>query len=169
MAEKLNSMRILEQHKIPYEVLAYPDTVHDAQEVAEILGVPDFMVYKTLVVQSENPTQPKPYLVMIASENKLDLKKMALAAGVKKVRMAAHKDAEAMTGLKVGGISALALMQKGWQVYLDQPASQLQHIVMSAGQRGTQLRVPVVPLVNLLRVRLAEISTPNEDDESGDE
>ncbi|MDZ4671928.1 MAG: YbaK/EbsC family protein [Phototrophicales bacterium] len=169
MAEKLNSMRILEQHKIPYEVLAYPDTVHDAQEVAEILGVPDFMVYKTLVVQSENPTQPKPYLVMIASENKLDLKKMALAAGVKKVRMAAHKDAEAMTGLKVGGISALALMQKGWQVYLDQPASQLQHIVMSAGQRGTQLRVPVVPLVNLLRVRLAEISIPNEDDESGDE
>lgn len=165
MSDKLNSMRILEQHKIPYEVLTYPDTIHDAEEVAEILGVPYFTVYKTLVVQSENPPQPKPYLVMVASENRLDLKKMALAAGVKKVKMAAHKDAEAMTGLKVGGISALALMQKGWQVYLDQPASQLQHIVISAGQRGTQLRVPVVPLVNLLRVRIAEVSVPNEDDE----
>ncbi|HRF98356.1 MAG TPA: hypothetical protein PLZ51_24275, partial [Aggregatilineales bacterium] len=63
MAEKLNSMRILEQHKIPYEVLTYPDTIHDAQEVAEVLGVPYFTVYKTLVVQSENPTQPKPFLV----------------------------------------------------------------------------------------------------------
>jgi len=166
MADKLNSMRILEQHKIPYEVLTYPDTIHDAEEVAEILGVPYFTVYKTLVVQAENPTQPKPYLVMVASENRLDLKKMAVAAGVKKVKMAAHKDAEAMTGLKVGGISALALMQKGWQVYLDQPATQLQHIVISAGQRGTQLRVPVVPLVNLLRVRLAEVSVPKEDDES---
>ncbi len=165
MADKLNSMRILEQHKIPYEVLTYPDTIHDAEEVAEILGVPYFTVYKTLVVQAENPTQPKPYLVMVASENRLDLKKMAIAAGVKKVKMAAHKDAEAMTGLKVGGISALALMQKGWQVYLDQPATQLQHIVISAGQRGTQLRVPVVPLVNLLRVRLAEVSVPKEDDE----
>lgn len=164
MADKLNSMRILEQHKIPYEVLTYPDTIHDAEEVAEILGVPYFTVYKTLVVQAENPTQPKPYLVMVASENRLDLKKMAVAAGVKKVKMAAHKDAEAMTGLKVGGISALALMQKGWQVYLDQPATQLQHIVISAGQRGTQLRVPVVPLVNLLRVRLAEVSVPKEDD-----
>jgi len=166
MADKLNSMRILEQHKIPYEVLTYPDTIHDAEEVAEILGVPYFTVYKTLVVQAENPTQPKPYLVMVASENRLDLKKMAVAAGIKKVKMAAHKDAEAMTGLKVGGISALALMQKGWQVYLDQPATQLQHIVISAGQRGTQLRVPVVPLVNLLRVRLAEVSVPKEDDES---
>jgi Cys-tRNA(Pro)/Cys-tRNA(Cys) deacylase len=168
MAEKLNSMRILEQHKIPYEVLTYPDTIHDAQEVAEVLGVPYFTVYKTLVVQSENPTQPKPFLVMVACENKLDLKKMAVAAGVKKVRMAAHKDAEAMTGLKVGGISALALMHKGWQVYLDQPASQLQHIVISGGQRGTQLRVPVVPLVNLLRVRIGEVSIPNEGDESGE-
>jgi Cys-tRNA(Pro)/Cys-tRNA(Cys) deacylase len=165
MADKLNSMRILEQHKVPYEVLTYPDTIHDAEEVAEILGVPYFTVYKTLVVQAENPTQPKPYLVMVASENRLDLKKMAIAAGVKKVKMAAHKDAEAMTGLKVGGISALALMQKGWQVYLDQPATQLQHIVISAGQRGTQLRVPVVPLVNLLRVRIAEVSVPNDTDE----
>jgi Cys-tRNA(Pro)/Cys-tRNA(Cys) deacylase len=165
MADKLNSMRILEQHKVPYEVLTYPDTIHDAEEVAEILGVPYFTVYKTLVVQAENPTQPKPYLVLVASENRLDLKKMAVAAGVKKVKMAAHKDAEAMTGLKVGGISALALMQKGWQVYLDQPATQLQHIVISAGQRGTQLRVPVVPLVNLLRVRIAEVSVPNDTNE----
>lgn len=165
MADKLNSMRILEQHKIPYEVLTYPDTIHDAEEVAEILGVPYFTVYKTLVVQAENPTQPKPYLVMVASENRLDLKKMAVAAGVKKVKMAAHKDAETLTGLKVGGISALALMQKGWQVYLDQPATQLQHIVISAGQRGTQLRVPVVPLVNLLRVRISEVSVPNDNNE----
>lgn len=160
MSTKLNSMRVLEQHKIPYEALHYPDTIHDAEEVAEVLGLPYHIVYKTLVVQAvDNPQQTKPYLVMVPCERRLHLKRMALAAGVKKVRMAAHKDAESLTGLKVGGISALALTAKNWTVFLDQTAAELQHIVISGGQRGTQLRVPVTPLVTLLRVRIADVST----------
>jgi Cys-tRNA(Pro)/Cys-tRNA(Cys) deacylase len=163
MSQKLNSMRYLEQHKIPYEVFEYPDTIHDAEEVAEVIGIPYHIVYKTLVVQAvDNPAQTKPYLVMVPSERRLDLKKMALAAGQKKVKMAAHRDAEALTGLKVGGISALALTAKNWTVFLDQTATELQHIVVSAGQRGFQLRVPVTPLVTLLRVRIADVSTEDE-------
>ncbi len=159
-ALKLNSMRVLEQHKIPYEVLEYPDDIRDAEEVAEALGLPYFTVYKTLVVQAmDRPDITKPYLALIASEDQLDLKKMAGATGVKKVKLAPYKDAEALTGLKVGGISALALMHKQWQVYLDQSATDNQHIVISAGQRGYQLRVPVIPLVSLLRVRLADLRT----------
>lgn len=157
MANKLNSMRILDQQKIPYEALEYPDDIKDAEEVAEALGIPYFMVYKTLVVEPEGAN--KPVLVMLACERKLDLKKLAQAIGVKKARMAAHKDAERMTGLKVGGISALALRDKNWQVYLDSPATELEHICISAGQRGTQLRVPVTPLVNLLRARIADVSS----------
>lgn len=159
MAKKLNSMRVLEQHKIQYEVLEYPSTIRDAEEVAEALGVPYFTVFKTLVVQAvETPTQKKPFLVMIPSERQLNLKKIAKAVGVKKMQMASHKDAEAMTGLQVGGISPLALMSKNWQVYLDQPATEIQHIVISAGQRGLQVRVPVTPLIQLLRVRIVDVS-----------
>ncbi|HEX2618878.1 MAG TPA: YbaK/EbsC family protein [Phototrophicaceae bacterium] len=163
MSTRLNSMRILDQNKIPYEALEYPDTIKDAEEVAEVLGIPYFMLYKTLVVQPDGAG--KPMLAILACDRKLDLKKMAIAAGLKKVRMAAHKDAESLTGLKVGGISALMLRDKNWQVYLDQPATELEHIVMSAGQRGTQIRVPVPPLVSLLRVRLADISGDKDDEE----
>jgi Cys-tRNA(Pro)/Cys-tRNA(Cys) deacylase len=162
MASKLNSMRLLDQHKIPYEALEYPDTIRDAEEVADALGIPYFMVYKTLVAQPDDGG--KPMLAIIPSERKLDLKKLAQAAGTKKVRMAAHKDAESLTGLKVGGISALALRDKNWQVYLDQSATQLEHLVMSAGQRGIQIRVPTTPLISLLRVRLADISSENDED-----
>lgn len=162
MAAKLNSMRVLEQNKIPYEALNYPDDIKDAEEVAEALGLPYFMVYKTLVVEPEGAN--KPALVMIACERHLDLKKTAVAMGVKKVRMAAHKDAERLTGLKVGGISALALRDKNWPVYLDSPATELEHVCISAGQRGTQLRVPVTPLVTLLRVRLADVSAEEKPD-----
>lgn len=157
MAKKLNSMRVLEQHDIPYEALEYPDSLHNAEEVAEVLGLPYDMVYKTLVVHEPDVVN-KPSLVMIPSTAQLDLKKMAAAAGVKKIRMATHSDAERLTGLKVGGISALALTQKNWPVYLDRTATELQHIVISAGQRGIQLRIPVVPLMTVLKIRIADVA-----------
>ena len=161
MATKLNSMRILEKFDVPYEVLEYSPTIKDAEEVAEAIGLPYFSVFKTLVVEAVNdPTQKKPFLVIVPSENRLDLKKMAKAARVKKVRMASHKDAEAMTGLQVGGISALALMDKNWKVFLDKSATELQHIVISSGQRGMQLRIPVTPLVNILRISIVDVSEP---------
>jgi Cys-tRNA(Pro)/Cys-tRNA(Cys) deacylase len=162
MTDKLNTMRLLEQHKIQYEALQYPTESRDAEEIAEILGLPPYLVYKTLVVQPE--VGEKPYLVMIASDRALDLKKLAVVSGQKKVRMAAHKDAEALTGLKVGGISALALTQKNWIVYLDQPATEHEHILISAGQRGTQLRVPTMALMRLVKARVADVSMEKPDE-----
>jgi Cys-tRNA(Pro)/Cys-tRNA(Cys) deacylase len=157
MAQKLNSMRLLETNKIPYEVVEFPDSERDAETIAAILGIPAYMVYKTLVIEPADGG--KPLLAIIAADRHLDLKKLAAASGHKKVTMAAHIEAERLTGLKVGGISALALTQKNWPVYLDQPASQLEHILVSAGQRGLDLRVPVMPLIRVLKARLAEIST----------
>jgi Cys-tRNA(Pro)/Cys-tRNA(Cys) deacylase len=84
---------------------------------------------------------------------------MATACGEKKVKMAKQADAEKLTGLQVGGISALMLTDKNWPVYIDQSATELQNIVISAGQRGTQLRLPLMPLLNLLAAKIAELTT----------
>ena len=158
MAQKLNSMRILEQHKIPYELVEFPNSMRDAEEIAEVLGIPPYMVYKTLVVEAVNVPGRKPFLVLLASDRQLDLKKMASAAGYKKVAMVTHKDAERLTGLQVGGISALALMHKNWTVYLDQAATKLEHILVSGGQRGVDLRVPTSSLISLLRVKIVNVN-----------
>lgn len=167
--DKLNSMRLLEQHNIPYEVVEFPDELRDAEQIAEVLGMPPGLVFKTLVVEPESKApNARPMLAIIASDRRLDLKKLAALAGEKKVRMAAHKDAEAMTGLKVGGISALALTHKQWTVFLDQPATEHQHILVSAGQRGVDVRVPLTALLGLLRPRIGEISRPAEHDEAGE-
>lgn len=153
--QKLNSMRILEQHKIPYEVFEYDTATRDAEAVAELLGTPEFMVYKTLIVQSVATETPS--VIMLASHCQLDLKRMAKAMGEKKIKMAAHADAEKLTGLQVGGISALMLMDKNWTIYIDKAATELQHIFISAGQRGFQLRVPTMALMNLLRVKVVDV------------
>jgi Cys-tRNA(Pro)/Cys-tRNA(Cys) deacylase len=45
--------------------------------------------------------------------------------------------------LQVGGISALALLQRGFEICLDEPAVALEQIHISAGQRGVDLRLAV--------------------------
>lgn len=154
--KKLNSMRILEQQNVPYEALHYPATLKDAEDVAQAVNMPPHAVYKTLVVQSV--ASESPLLVMIASKSQLDLKKMARAAGEKNVKMASQKDAEKLTGLQVGGISGLALMHKNWPVYLDRPAAELDQIVISGGQRGTQLKLSTQALIDLLDAQLVDVS-----------
>jgi Cys-tRNA(Pro)/Cys-tRNA(Cys) deacylase len=61
MAQKLNSMRILDQHKVNYTVHEFPNTIHSAVGVADQLGLPHEMVYKTLVVL---PNTGKPILAI---------------------------------------------------------------------------------------------------------
>ncbi len=164
MKSKLNSMRLLEQHQIPYEVVEFDDSMRDAGEIAEALGFPPHMVYKTLVAEPEGGG--KPFLVMLAADRRLNLKRLAQAAGVKKVRMAAHKDAEALTGLRVGGISALALTHKNWIVFLDKPAMEMQAILVSGGQRGVDLRLPVLDLMRVVRARIADVGDDGSEDEA---
>lgn len=154
--KKLNSMRLLEANNIPYEVLEYDSSLKDAEEVAESVGMPEFMVYKTLITYSVATEQAM--IVMLASDTQLDLKKIATVSGEKKVKMMKHADAEKATGLQVGGMTALMLMDKNWQVYIDSPATQIQNIVISAGQRGLQLRIPVSPLLTLIKARIADVS-----------
>jgi Cys-tRNA(Pro)/Cys-tRNA(Cys) deacylase len=148
MTTKLNSMRLLEANKVPYEVITYDDTLHDAVELAHTVGIPPNEVFKTLVVEAVDKAKPR--LVMIPADRHLDLKKFAAAIGEKKVAMAAHAAAEKLTGLKVGGIGALALVQKHWDVYLDETAKAYEKIYVSAGQRGTNLHLPVADLMRLV-------------------
>ena len=146
MVKKLNSMRMLEAQGVRYEVLSFPDTIHSAVGVATYYGLPPAQVYKTLVVVL---AQGKPALVLIAGDRELQLKQLAQALGEKKLRMATQKEAEAWTGLKVGGISALALCHRGFPVYIDRAAAALDEIIVSAGQRGMDIRLTVPDLVRM--------------------
>ncbi len=158
--QKTLAMKLLEGKKIPYEPVTYPTTERDAAIIAHHFGVDPALVYKTLVV--DRPTPQKPLLVMVAANRQLDLKKLAKATGDKKLKMATHARAEELTGLQVGGISPLALLNKGFQVMVDQPARDLTHLFVSAGERGINLKVPVKPVVKLIGGRYADVSSSEE-------
>jgi Cys-tRNA(Pro)/Cys-tRNA(Cys) deacylase len=139
-------MRLLDANKVAYEVITFSSDLHSAVEVAEAVGLDPDMVYKTLVVQRP---RGKPLLVMVAGDKQIDLHALAASVDEKKLTMASHRDAEALTGLQVGGISALALLNRGFDICLDRAAQGLRHIVVSAGQRGIDLRLAVDDLVRV--------------------
>lgn len=158
MAKKTLAMKFLDGKKVCYRALAYPDTLRDAQEVAAYLHLSPTVVYKTLVVS--RTSAGKHILVMIPADKQLDLKQLAKAVGEKKLRMASQREAESWTGLQVGGISALALVNRGFQVILDQAAQQLDEITVSAGERGQQITLAVNDLVRMTGVRFADVTGP---------
>lgn len=165
---KTLAMRVLDGKAVPYEVVEFPDSIHDALGVAEYSGLPAQAVYKTLVAQVLNSAtgvplkSGKPVLIMVAAGRSVDLKKLAAGLGVKKAAMARQADAERLTGLKVGGISALALLNRGFRIYLDEQAVLLDWIVVSGGERGLDLRLKVDDLIEVTGAQLIDVSHPGE-------
>ena len=156
MSEKTNAMRWLETQHIPYEAFYFSPTIHSADEVADLLGLPASRVYKTLVVKRE---KGRPLLVIVAGDREVDLRRLARSLSEKTLSMATQREAERLTGLQVGGISALALLNRGFDVYLDRAAEALDTILVSAGKRGINLRLGVADLVKATGANVVEATS----------
>jgi Cys-tRNA(Pro)/Cys-tRNA(Cys) deacylase len=69
-----------------------------------------------------------------------------------------EREAEQLTGLQAGGISPLALINRGFQVVIDSTAQAYEQIHVSGGQRGLNIKLPVADLIKLTNARVAAIS-----------
>jgi len=154
---KTNAMRALDAHHIPYDVFTYSDTIHSADEVADLLGVPHGWVFKTLVVLADGGRR---LLVVTPGDRELNMRRVAKAVGAKSAQMAPQREAERLTGLKVGGISPLALLDKRFEVYLDAPAAELDELYINGGQRGVNVKLRVSDLVAMTGARVIEATSP---------
>lgn len=151
-----NVTRFLDSQKVAYAAFETPVEKLGARETAEFLNIPPERVFKTIVVTREKPR--KPVLVVIPGTNVVDLKPLASFLGEKKVHLPTEREAEQLTGLQAGGISPLALINKGFQVVLDSSAQNYSEIHVSGGQRGLNIRLPVADLIRLTRALLAPVS-----------
>lgn len=147
---KTNAMRALDARGIPYDTFTYAETIHAADAVAELLGVPTGHVFKTLVVIADGARR---LLVVTPGDRELDMRRVAKATGAKSARMALQRDAERLTGLKVGGISPLALLGRRFEVYVDATAEPLDTLYINGGQRGVNLRLRVSDLIAVTGAR----------------
>lgn len=158
MTEKTQAMRALDGKKIAYDVLTYSADTRDAEEVAVLVGLPPGEVFKTLVVMPPEPGK-KPMLVMLPANKQLNLKQLAAATGAKKLKMATQREAEQLTGLQVGGISAVALLNKSFAVFIDRSAQTVPSVCISAGKRGLQIRLATADLIKVTTARVVDVTT----------
>ena len=156
---KTNAMRLLDRQRIPYMAFTYPETIHSAEEVARLLDVPASQVFKTLVVLAGADRR---LLVVTPGDRELDLRLVAKGVGAKEAHMAPQKEAERLTGLKVGGISPLALLDKRFEVFLDAPGAELTQLYINGGQRGVNLRLAVADLIAVTQARVIEATRADE-------
>jgi Cys-tRNA(Pro)/Cys-tRNA(Cys) deacylase len=153
-----NVTRLLESKKIPFEAFELPTEKLGALETAQIMGVAPEIVFKTIVITRE---KKKPLLCVIPGPNEVELKAVAAVCSEKKVHLPTQKEAEELTGLLAGGISPLALINKGFSVILDESAKKYQAIHISGGQRGLNIKLSVASLISLTNARVASISIPS--------
>ncbi|RIK28483.1 MAG: hypothetical protein DCC56_16235 [Anaerolineae bacterium] len=151
-----NVTRLLDARKIPYTAFELSPEKRGAQETARLLEVDPASIFKTIVVLRDKPK--KPLLVLVPGDSVVDLKALASALGEKKVHLPTEKEAEQITGLQAGGISPLALLNKGFQVIIDSSARQFEQIHVSGGQRGLNIKLAVADLIALMSARVESVS-----------
>lgn len=154
-----NITRMLDSRKISYTAFELPAEKLGAMETAHLLNVEPASIFKTIVATREKPK--KPLLVVVSGPASVDLKLLASALGEKKVYLSTEREAEQLTGLQAGGISPLALINKGFQVVIDSSAEEFESIHISGGQRGLNIKLPVADLIKLTNARLAVVSKPD--------
>lgn len=151
-----NVTRYLDSQKISYSALELPAEKLSAIEAAQFLNVPEELVFKTIVILRE--AKGKPVLALVPGSSEVDLKALARVVNEKKVKPATQREAEQLTGLLSSGISPLALINRGFQVVIDQSALQHTWIYISGGQRGLNIRLSPQDLIDLTRAQAAVIS-----------
>lgn len=161
MAIVNNVTRLLDSRKINYRIFELPTEKISALETARLLNVEPAYVFKTIVTIQKD-TSKKPVLAVIPGNTQLDLKALAIALGEKKMSLPTEREAEKLTGLQAGGISPLALINKGFQVIIDQAALEHKEIHVSGGQRGLNILLPVDALIRLTKARVGRISSPGD-------
>lgn len=134
---KTNAARLLDAHRIAYEVREYevdPDDLM-AESVAHKIGLPAEQVFKTLVARGDKNGI---CFAVVPGNQQLDLKALAHLTGDKKIDTVPLKEVQPLTGYIRGGVTALAA-KKNYPVFADETIELFDLISISAGVRGAQL------------------------------
>jgi len=157
MAITNNVTRMLDAQKITYTAFEIPAVKLTALEVCDHLHIPLEDVFKTIVLRPEK--SGKSILAVVPATGEVNPKKLAVFLNEKKVSVTTQRDAEKMTGLLSGGISPLALINKSFQVVVDESAIERGKILVSGGQRELLIQLAAQDLIKLTNARTARISS----------
>lgn len=140
---------------IEHEVLTYRYVRMGARIAADAVGLPHEVVLKSLVFHADDGSF---LFALVAGNANVSTRKLGRTTGHKHVEAAAPRDAERVTGYRVGGISPLGSRHE-FPVILDERTAAHPSLVINAGARGTLARVATSDLIRALDASIADIRT----------
>ena len=146
---------MLDRAHIAYELVPYEVDESDlaAVHVAEQLGEDLACVFKTLILKGDRTGY---FVCVVPADGEVDLKTAARVSGNKKADLIPVKELLPVTGYIRGGCSPIGL-KKPFPTFIDSSAEARQHIYISAGVRGLQLRLSPADLAAFTGARLCEL------------
>jgi len=156
MAMATPATAALQKAGIAFTLHAYdydPDAEQIGLHAAEALGVAPARLLKTLMARAGHEV----VCILLASDRKLSLKRLAAAAGSKEAVMLAPDAAERATGYHVGGISPFG-QKKCVRVFVDRAALGHATVIVNGGRRGLQIELDPADLVRLLDATEADLA-----------
>jgi len=148
------AIQLLEQKKIPFEVVKYDHAEKGAAFASKAAGFALERTVKTLVVDLG---EKRYILVLMPGDSQLSMKRLARVRGVKRAAMADTLTAERLTGYLVGGISPFGTRQK-LPVMMEESILQFEKILINAGQRGTMLKIAPEIIHTVLDGTVADVA-----------
>ena len=153
---KTNAARLLEHAGISFELIPY--TVDEsnlaADHVAEELGEDIRRVFKTHVLEGTGGAGH--FVCVVPGDCEVDLKKAATTAGAKKAELIPIKELLPLTGYIRGGCSPIG-MKKPFPIFFHRTATDFDHIFVSAGVRGLQLKINPSDLIAFTSASTADL------------
>jgi Cys-tRNA(Pro)/Cys-tRNA(Cys) deacylase len=154
------AVRQLKKQKVNFTLHQYQ---HDAnassygEEAAEKLSINSEQVFKTLVVSCDGD-ESSLAVAVVPVTHQLNLKMLAKALNLKKVKMAEVKRVETSTGYVLGGVSPIG-QKKTLKTVIDDSAESFTTIYVSGGKRGLEIELSAQDLAKTTRAKMANIKS----------
>lgn len=150
------AIRFLDALGIDYQLLRYtPVTgVELGKAAAEALDLEPSAVLKTLVVQLSDK---RLVVAVVPVDTRLNVKRLAAAAGSKSAKLADSQLAERITGYLTGGICPLGLKRK-LPTFVAEQVLTNDRIYVSAGRRGMELELQPRDLIRATTATVCSLS-----------
>lgn len=155
MATKTNAVRLVQQAGFSCQEVFYDYSENDlnGECAAKAIGFPSEQVFKTLVAKGDR-TGINVFCIPVCCE--LNLKLAAKVAGEKNIALIPVKDLQNTTGYVRGGCSPIGMKRK-FPTFIDETCQLYDTIAVSAGERGHQMIIPYLSIVQLADAKLVDI------------
>jgi Cys-tRNA(Pro) deacylase len=144
------AVRALRAAGVPFVPHLYDYVEHGGtRQVAQVFGVDEHTVVKTLVMETQEAGRKKAFLVLMHGDREVSTKQLARLLGVKAVSPASESDVEKNTGYIPGGVSPFGT-RAPLAVYVEETIFDIEKIYVNGGKRGFQVEISPQELVRVV-------------------